>query len=525
MLYKAFLVEDEIDTREGIRDNVNWQSTGFTLCGEAPDGEIALPLIEQTRPDVLITDIKMPFMDGLQLCKLVKQRLSGVRIIILSGHDEFHYAQEAVKLGVTEYLLKPIGVKDLHQALEKVAGQIHAEQEEKAHLEKMTQHAEENKVARQEKLLLDIITGKISATEAIEQSHQTGLDIVATCFQVIALKIEAFAGKETFDYDAFEQTKAIILHSVANHPDVFLLRKNVEERILLLKGHSPAQLKRESAFLIDLLKREVAAETRCTLQIGVGSPQQRLGDIPLSLAEALAQLHNQTKKSPHTEFNATDKTELLQLDKTRLENYLKFGAQADFDRFFDDYIRPLSTNAFNSYLSKNYIFIDMVLNTAKFVHQLGGNIDQVLPEVHTVETMLMNINTLEQIRNEARKIFSRALAFRDRQAGNPYAALIDQAKNYILAHYANPDLSLNDVAEHVNLSPSHFSTIFSRETKNTFKDYLSALRIDKAKELLKTTPLKSFEVAVLVGYNDPHYFSTVFKKNTGYSPSRYKTRT
>jgi two-component system response regulator YesN len=103
MLYKVFLVEDEIVAREGIRDNVDWKSAGFEFCGEAPDGEIALPLIETARPDVLITDIKMPFMDGLQLCRVIRERMPWVKIIILSGHDEFDYAQAAVKLGVTEY--------------------------------------------------------------------------------------------------------------------------------------------------------------------------------------------------------------------------------------------------------------------------------------------------------------------------------------------------------------------------------------------------------------------------------------
>ena len=120
MLNKVFLVEDEIVTREGIRDNVDWISAGFEFSGEAPDGEVALPLIENIQPDVLITDIRMPFMDGLQLCKVVRERMPWVKIIILSGHNEFNYAQEAVKLGVTEYLLKPIGVKDLHDVLQKM---------------------------------------------------------------------------------------------------------------------------------------------------------------------------------------------------------------------------------------------------------------------------------------------------------------------------------------------------------------------------------------------------------------------
>ncbi len=116
MLYKVFLVEDEIVTREGIRDSVDWAGAGLRWCGEAPDGELALAMIEAEAPDILITDIKMPFMDGLELSRIVRERLPQTRIVILSGHDEFRYAQEAIQLGVTDYLLKPVSAQELLDA-------------------------------------------------------------------------------------------------------------------------------------------------------------------------------------------------------------------------------------------------------------------------------------------------------------------------------------------------------------------------------------------------------------------------
>src|SRR5512136_1879210 len=124
MPYRLVFVEDEIVTREGVRDNVDWRGNGFEFCGEATDGEMALQLLEINRPDVLITDIKMPFMDGLQLSKIVRERMPWVEVVILSGHDEFEYAQKAIKLGVTEYLLKPVTVQDLHGVLQKIAAQL-----------------------------------------------------------------------------------------------------------------------------------------------------------------------------------------------------------------------------------------------------------------------------------------------------------------------------------------------------------------------------------------------------------------
>ena len=119
MPYRVVFVEDEIVTREGIRDHVDWKGQGFEYCGDAADGELGLQLVQSEKPDLLITDIKMPFMDGLQLCKIVRERMPWMKMIILTGHDEFEYAQKAIELGVTEYLLKPVTVQNMHHVAAK----------------------------------------------------------------------------------------------------------------------------------------------------------------------------------------------------------------------------------------------------------------------------------------------------------------------------------------------------------------------------------------------------------------------
>jgi two-component system response regulator YesN len=158
------------------------------------------------------------------------------------------------------------------------------------------------------------------------------------------------------------------------------------------------------------------------------------------------------------------------------------------------------------------------------VSDLGGDVDQVLPEVNGVERLLNNVKTLDQIREETRKIFAGALTFRDGQTHHQQAMMVHQAKAYMDSHYDDSDLSLNQVAAQVHLSPSHFSAVFSHEAGETFKDYLTRVRLERAKELLRTTNLKCFEVAHQSGYNDPHYFSHIFKKNTGLSPQQFRSQ-
>lgn len=525
MLYKAFLVEDEIVAREGIKNNVNWQAVGFTFCGEAPDGEMALPLIEQTCPDVLITDIKMPFMDGLELCRLVKQRLPGIKIIILSGHDEFNYAQEAVKLGVTEYLLKPIGVQDLHASLSNIAAQLAVEHAEKEKLQHLKERAEDNLDFLRQRFLLKLVLEGIPLAEAITLGRQIDLDLVAQWYLVVFLQISQPGSAEQFNYQYYRQIESAIDSLIGQNPNVILFKKDVGEQVLLLKGESAEKLTQTAQWITQQLKSHLQAPSGCGVAVGVGSCQNRLANIPQSFIDAISRLNTppHTGALPaHPLADEAGKAALLNLDHAALENYLKFGVIQNFSAFIDSYLLPAVTIARQSYLIRNYIFIDLILATARFVHQLGGVVDKVIPEINHVETLLMNITTLEQLQQETQRIFAGAIAFRDALNTNQYGQLIEQAKAYIQTRYTNPDLALTDVAEHVNLSPSHFSTVFRNQTGQTFKEYLTHVRMEKAQTLLKTTSLKAFEIAAAVGYNDAHYFSHAFKKYTGVSPMEFR---
>ncbi|PKN94099.1 MAG: DNA-binding response regulator [Chloroflexi bacterium HGW-Chloroflexi-6] len=524
MPYKVFFVEDEIVTREGIRDNVDWKANGFEFAGEATDGETALPLMQTIRPDVLITDIKMPFMDGLQLSKIIRERMPWVKIIILSGHDEFEYAQQAIELGVTEYLLKPVTLQNLHRTLQKVAAQLDRERKDQENLKKLQEQLEVNQAALKEKFLLKLVVGAVSPTEAIEQGQLLGLDLIARCYLVIILKANLKDRPEQFDYDEYQHLQQILTGLISNNPDIFWLKKDWEELVLVMKGNSPECLEEERDLLLEQIKQEFK-KTSYQFTVGAGTPKKRIADISRSFVEALVNIQDKENGEKGRLNQVMDRAELLKVDKSAVENYLRCGVKEDFDKFFDTYIRPVSETALKSYLLKNYIFVDVVLATAKLIDELGGEIEKVVPELSSIELTLANIQTIEQLREQAYKILSAALVFRDGQRNSQHTGIIQQAKEFIERHYMDPDLSLTDVACRVNLSPSHFSLIFSQEAHQTFKDHLTEIRIKKAKELLRTTALKAADIAYQVGYNDPHYFSYAFKKNTGLSPIEFRQQT
>lgn len=522
MSYKVFLVEDEIVTREGIRDNVDWGAAGFEFCGEAPDGEMALPLIEDIKPDVLITDIKMPFMDGLQLSRIIHEHMPWIKILILSGHNEFEYAQSAVKLGISDYLLKPVSAQDINKVLVELAKTLDQEKQEREDLLILHNKVQDNLVYSREKFLFKLVMGGVSSAEVLEQSQQLDLEILARYYLILLVRIELCKNSPPFDYPEYLRVERIISELAGNNPDAFVTRKDMEEMVLLIKGDSPEQLLREADFLAGMIKNEVEIRSTCKAVIGMGSYQERLSDIHHSFAEALVK-----SKFGESEANVSkannDQINVISMNQNAMDNYMKFGSLDEFDSFFADYLLPVAKIAEQSNLVKHYLFVDLILSSTQFISDTGGGVESLSSEVHEIEKLLREVNSLEQIKSELWRILSIVHSSRDDQASAKHRLPLQEAKDFLDTHFADPDITMRLIAEKFNISPSHFSTTFHREFGITFRDYLSQKRLDHAKQLLRTTDLSCSEIAYQSGFNDSHYFSFVFKKKVGISPRKFRS--
>jgi two-component system response regulator YesN len=348
-----------------------------------------------------------------------------------------------------------------------------------------------------------------------------GIDLVARCYFVVVLRVEPSDSSEPFDYQRCQRVQQLVSSIVENDPDVFLLRKDMVELVLVMKGGSPEYLYEKRDLLLERLERQVE-QAHCRLTVGSGTPQKRITDICRSFTEAMDKIQTATNGRRPGYIDGFDKAELLKVDKSAVEDYMRFGAVESFDAFFEAFIRPLGETALKSSVVNNYIFVDIVLATARFVSELGGDVNQVIPELDSIESVSAGVESAEQLREQARNVLIGALVFRDGRVSNHYAGVINRAQGYIDRHYMEPDLTLNGVAAEVSFSPCHFSAVFSQETGQTFKEYLTEIRIKKAKELLRTTTMKAFEICYQIGYNDPHYFSHVFHKNTGLTPIEFR---
>lgn len=529
-MYKVFIVDDEIVTREGIRDNVKWENTNFVLAGEAPDGEIAIPMIQEIKPDIVVTDIKMPFMDGLQLSRIIKKSIPWIKIIILSGHDEFDYAREAIRIGINEFMLKPVSSTDLIEVLNKVALQIEQEKKEREDTEKLKRQVENNVPLFRNEFLNKLVLGLVPPLEVIDGCSRYDINIIAKFYLTLIIEFEVpDVNKQEYDYSEYLKSEALVDTMFADNSDYIIFKMNHNQKVVIIKGDKPMALEETAYSMAQAIKYEVERNSPFRITVSIGSVRERLQGIPLSYKDAeMVQSYkymygsNKIIGINDIKIDPASKMEFIKIDKNDIRDFLKCGSKADIEKYIDGYVNNLSVTGMKSLIYIYYVFMDIVMNTSKFIYDLGGDIEGLIPEVANLEKIVSNIDSIMKFKEQATNLLTKVFEYRDSRVENKYNSIISKAKEYINNNFYDPNISLNMVASAVNLSPSHFSTVFSQETGENFIEYLTRMRMKKAMELLKTTTQKSSEIAYNIGYNDPHYFSYIFKKTAGVTPKEFR---
>ncbi|WP_123039652.1 response regulator [Cohnella candidum] len=510
---KVMLVDDEIVIRENIRACIDWEKEGFIYCGDASDGEMALPMIDEWRPDILITDIKMPFMDGIELSSIVRQRLPDTKIIILSGHDEFSYARTALRIGVEEYFLKPISSADLVALLHTVGRKIDRERREKR-----------KPAFTREKLLGDLCGGLIAETEAREAAQALSLPLSASHYAAVVWDLRCPDNGSSPDEAALHAAQYALEERAVGYGDMWRYSRSRTEEVWILRGNSPEEI----SALLEKLHRETLPELErslpCSVAIGTGSVQDRLQGIHASFlkAEEDRSLRRLARQNKHALWETIgDEREIPFLDRPRYLEFLKIGTPADADRFIRDFAEALRGMDWNASLYGYYALNDLTLETlqeAKRTLRLAEDPHRALDDL---QRQIKEIRSWETCAAYLRALADAFWEWRSESSGK-YGDMIAKVKEFIRERYGDDGLSLQHAAEHVCVSPSHLSKVFSQETGQTFIECLTQTRIRKAMELLQTTNDRTYEIAYSVGYGDAHYFSNLFKKTTGLSPREYR---
>lgn len=541
-MLKVFLVEDEIVMREGIKNNIPWEKEGFEFVGEASDGELAYPMIRKLQPDILITDIKMPFMDGLELSRLVKKDFPDISIIILSGYDEFQYAKEAITIGVTEYLVKPLSSAKLLETVKQIGSRIEQENEKKIYLEQFKKDMKEMELHEREKFLNEILTGQVSVTGLLEKGKRLGIELAAGVYNIILFMLrEAEDGGQGYSRDLVEAWD-VISRLVEQSEGIYMFNHGVDGvEFLLLEDNKQKLLKRQEEFLARLTQI-VSSYEQLQYFGGVGKVVHRLREAKESYESASKAFSYRYLLSCNRIVTAEqmekvrigasgedadinlNELDVRKIDRRIVKNFLAKGLLEEVPHFIEDYFLSLGRGNVESALFRHYITSDIYFGSVAFVEELGYDADHAIRVFGDFKAISEVLSSVEQTKEYLKNTIKEAMSLREQVSAKRYGSMIDDAKAYIEQNFGSEDISLNSVAAHVNITPSHFSSIFSQEEGQTFIEYLTALRMNKAKELLMCSGMRSSEIGYMVGYKDPHYFSYLFKKTQNCTPKEYRAR-
>lgn len=531
-MLKVFLAEDEFIIREGIKNNIDWQAHGYEFCGEASDGELAFPLIQKTRPDILITDIKMPFVDGLALSRLVKKELPETEIIILSGYEEFDYAKEAIQIGVARYLLKPINGETLLQEIDSVAEIILGKQKEKEIRERYQKEMEENSLRDQMDLFQHLVTGDCSMEELLSVADKLDLKIMAPWYSIVLLKIQSMK----HDYEEYSGSIVVVderIVKLAEPEHVLIFDRALEGRAFLFKADSEEELLAYQKEYLGDVKEVLSGYANLRYFGGIGTPVNRLREIPASFEDAS---HAFAHRYLVAESCILDSSLLMQegaaeqedfrisavnpeqIDRAKMQEFLRTGDLDEVVYFVDEFFGKLDGGAMKSRIFRQYITMDAYFSIVDFLKGLGLQKDEIEAPDQDSSILQDEKSAMDYIV----RIMEKALVLREKRASSRYEDVVSEVIHYIEDNYAQEELSLNLLASHVNFSPNHLSMIFSQQTGQTLIRYLTDYRMNRAKELLRCSSKKSSVISMEVGYKDPHYFSYLFKKTQGMTPTQYR---
>lgn len=536
---KVFLVEDEMVIRRGIKNSIDWEKEGYIFCGEASDGELAYPMIIKEKPDILITDIRMPFMDGLELCKLVKKELPNIKILILSGYDEFDYAKEAIRLGVTEYLLKPISSGKLLEALNGVSESIRREKEDKDLVRKYMEEMRENTEHEKQKFFEQMIAGNLSMADALETGKKYEMSLSAGMYNLLLFRFTL--GEENRKSGELLGEAEYAIEKLTERLEyVFEFQRGVEGWAFLLMADNEEQMSERVKELSKDLEEIMKNYSTIAYFGGIGQPVARLRELEESFREAeralaarftmelnriisvddirMAQNVDTLDDIEITSFGEIEKT------RTMLEKFLNNGVEDEIDEFVDVYINELPEENLKSVLMRQYIIMDAYIVMMSFCEKIEGIEGKMQAQSEELKNSMKTIQTLEEIKNYIRMLLKKIIGVRDTISGRRYSDIIEIAKDWIRKTYMSDEISLNTIAAEVGMSPSYFSSIFSKEMGKTFVEYLTEIRMDRAKELLMCSSMKTSEIGYEVGYKDPHYFSYIFKKTQNCTPKEFRAR-
>lgn len=529
-LYNILLVDDEADVLQAMKRKIDWEAMGFCLAGTAENGQEALEMAEQLHIDVVMTDIKMPYMDGLTLCKKLKENYRNMKVIIYSGFDEFEYAREAVHLEAEEYLLKPISAKDMEKVLGKIREKLDQEFDEHRNLNKLYEYYKKSLPAMQEQLVMSILEGNISGERAknMLETYEMKLDspwyVVATLYAEPSAKDSEYNKTgQLFNISLRDMTQDYLKGRVNSYSIIYL-----EEVICIFMMKNKEEIE-DVLYHLEQVCKMGTRVLNVPVTAAVGQVCNSIDYLTSSYQEARNAMEYRTIMGSGQVLYIHDiepspkaSVTFMEYDFQNLVRAVKMGDREETDKAIRQFMESLRSTPITP---TQYQLICMELSTElmKIGRSYKLRTKQIFGEGEHIPWQELHKHvSIDELESWLREICTNLRHTLRHERTDSAMKLTEKAKSYIEEHYKESDLSVETLCHELNVSAAYFSTIFKREVGLSFVSYLTKIRLDHAVELLRTTEDKTYVIAEQVGYSEPNYFSYVFKKQYGISPSKYR---
>lgn len=528
-LYRILLVDDEEEVRRGIIRKMEWECLGFQVAGDAENGEEALEKVEQLQPDVVITDIRMPYMDGLTLTRRIRKKYPSMRILIFSGYDDFEYAQQAIKLNVTEYILKPVNVEELSEILTRVRENLDEEIEQRSNINSLRESYLRNLPILRELFLNDLVRGVTDENAIVPKLQEYGIDILdARKWLAAVIHVEQTEPKMlSLPRELIPISVRELVEDSLRAAYRFAIFNSMDE-ITVIAAIDEENTQTGLINLFNDICKECRRVLDVTITVGVGYSCEVLPEISDSYQSAVDALgyraivgQGKTICINDVEPVGKGKLQFTDRDEEELVAAIKFGSREKIDSV----IRNLSACMTDAKVhARQYqIYMLSIANCLiRLMQQYDMDIDEMFESKAQYAEVMEGICHREKFADRIITIASRMNEAVNQERDNMTHKVIREAKEYIREHFSDPELSVETLCRHLHMSPAYFSTVFKKETGQAYVNYLTEVRLKKAVELLNETDDKTYMIAQKVGYQEQNYFSYVFKKRYGMSPTKYR---
>lgn len=525
-MIKIHIVDDELIFREYLRTVFDWESYGFEIVAESKDGLEALEMVKQNLPDVMLVDINMPFMDGLELIKNLNKKYPTIAIILITGHSEFEYAQRAVRLGVADYLLKPFNKKKLLSVLMVIKDEIY----EKKNMDIIGRKKE--KIATQW-YLNQLLNHPFTSIEAEHQAAVSELfkNFEASVFQVAIIEVDSGFSTNIAE-DEMSLQKFIVrnmleefLHNDGNN---YLLNQAKNRMVAILEftqSNDPETI-RKVAF--KRLIQQTKKHFNINVTICLGETQRGIEAIYNSAVKATRVMNERLVSSRgdiiECSANATGNYECILYSREQrdlIDQYLRLH---DYSEVNQELVRLFDT------VKKSEVHQNQIITIAtglinlciQFIEERGYKFIEIFGDDFEPIKQVNNAKSIDMIKDEIDGMYKTVIDYCKRSRRSKSSVLAAKAVAYIGANYSDSDLSVGEIASHIYINASYLRKVFKAELGMSVSEYLTRIRMRTAGRLITTLSMKLSEVARQVGYSDPGYFSKCFKKYYGVTPSDYE---